>query len=178
MIQALFAFAKPLMAAGASAAGKAGGLKALAGSERGMSSFSALASVFGGIAEKRAMEQAAFQEQLAGRQALVRGAQEGNQYLSEMNERLGKAAISFSAAGGSLSGSSAGRAIGQAFQAGEDDLGQIEENAYMSALERRTRARALKKRGQVAGLMGFLKAGETLQDQAAKERQRGLPDGS
>ncbi|MCI5045613.1 MAG: hypothetical protein MRY72_13030 [Aquisalinus sp.] len=155
----------------AAAAGK--GLTALNILDGSITAFSAYAGYAQGQAAKAQAEEQAFIAETEARGDLIRGRQEGNDILDAANTRIARTITAFGNAGVEINSGSASRVIGNLARQTEEDVGQVDENAVLSARVRRSNARSLRRQGRRAGLIGLVNAGVTTGQGAIRIRERG-----
>lgn len=135
-------------AAGAAAGTAAAGGSALASLQGAASALSAFSTFAGGLAAKRASDQAAYDEGLAAKQETIIGQQESNDILDQALNTLARQKITIGASGVSAFSGTARNITREGVADTERAISITGDNASLRAMRRRSAARALRKRGQ------------------------------
>lgn len=132
------------------AAAGSGGTNILALLQGGANTLGAFSTFVGGLAQKRAFDQAAIDEQQAADQERIIGLQEGNDILDEAVSTLARQRIVLGASGVDAFSGTADRVIRRGVSDTERDVRLTGDNATIRALQRRRVARSLRRRGRGA----------------------------
>lgn len=127
----------------------------------GTTALSAFSSFAGGMADKRVAQEQALEARMAANQSILQGAQQSNEILDGVVDRMAKTRVAYATAGLDAFSATPSGGIARLARDGERDIDVVRSDALMSYFANRRSMKALKARGGAAGILGVVQAAST-----------------